>query len=392
MDYKQLVFKDRLNTNCMKWDGLEDTFGESDLLAAWVADMDIEAPSCVRDALKEYVDFNVYGYYKVPDSFYNTFIEWMKERHSYEVEREWLRFAPGVVPAIYWLIQTLTRENDCVAIMPPIYYPFGNAIRDTARTIIDVPLERHGSRYNMDLELFEKKIVQKDIKMFIMSSPHNPVGRVWTREELKAVLDICRKHNVYVIADEIHSDLIMSGHEHVVAATVGNYDSILVTLTSASKTFNLAGCQNAVAIIPNDAIRAKYDGFIRKIHVNSGNNFGYVAYEAAWKHGKEWLDELLCLIESNYKLLVDGLAETLPGVIVAPLEGTYLAWLDLEAYLDYSNVERALVEKCKVAPDFGEWFGSDYVGDYDNFIRINLATKPENIEELVRRLAKLDEN
>lgn len=391
MEYKNLVFKDRLNTNCAKWDGLVDTFGESDLLAAWVADMDIASPVCVRDALMEYVDFNVHGYYRVPDSFYDAFIGWMQRRHDYQVKKDWLRFAPGVVPAIYWIIRMLTKENDNVAIMPPIYYPFGNAIRDTARTIIDVPLNRKGSRYTMDLENFEKKIIAKKIKLFIMSSPHNPVGRVWTREELRAVLDICRKHGVYVIADEIHSDLIMSGYEHVCAAKVGDYDSILITLTSASKTFNLAGCQNSVAIIPNDALRAKWDNFVRKIHIKSGNNFGYVAYEAAWNHGEEWLEELLQLIESNYNLLVEGLAEVLPGVIVHPLEGTYLAWLDIEAYLGDRSAEHALVGTCKVAPDFGDWFGADYIGDYDSFIRINLATSPDNIRELVRRLAKLDQ-
>ncbi|MBQ6622832.1 MAG: pyridoxal phosphate-dependent aminotransferase [Mogibacterium sp.] len=386
-EFRELEFCDRRGTDSLKWDALESMFGREDLLAAWVADMDLRAPSCVREAMERYAQENLYGYYRVPGGFYDSFTNWMKQYHDYTIEKEWIRFTPGVVPAIYWLIQILTDVDDAVAIMPPVYYPFGNAIRDTARTIVDIPLIEENGRYRMDLELFEEKIVKKKIRLFILCSPHNPVGRVWTAEELRAVLDLCRKHGVYVIADEIHHDLILGGCRHVTAATVGRYESILVTLTSASKTFNLAGCQNAFAILPNQAIRSKFDGFVRRINMQQGANFGYIAYKAAFEGGRPWLEEVLRLIESNYHLLEDGLDECLPAAVLSPLEGTYLAWIDLKAYLEGQDVERIMRDECRIAVDLGEWFYNDDYSGNDYHIRVNLATSPDNVRELVRRLS-----
>lgn len=385
--YNLLTYKDRKGSNSVKWDTLEEKFGRDDLLAAWVADMDIEAPECVKDALREYIDYNVYGYYAVPTSFTESFVQWMREHHGYEVNPLWIRYSPGVVPAIYWIIQMLTEIEDSVAIMSPVYYPFANAIRDTSRTLVDVPLQKDAEGYyRMNLEGFEEVIQRKSVKLFILCSPHNPAGRVWSEEELRDVLDICRKNGVYVIADEIHHDLIMPGKKHVTAATVGDYDSILITLTSASKTFNLAACQNAMAIIPNDALRAKFDAMTRKIKVRNGSSFGYIAYEAAFRGGGEWLEQLNQLIYDNYQILVKGLKQKLPEAVVSPLEGTYLAWVDLSTYLEELDTERTLRDVCNLAVDLGEWFGRN---KYENFIRVNLATSPDNIRQIVARLDRI---
>ena len=421
-----IKYVDRKNTDCAKWDGLEHTFSRGDLLAMWVADMDIKVPECVSDALKNYIDMGAFGYYVPPAGYYNSFIEWERKYHGYEIKREWMRFAPGVVPAFNWLVQMLAGEGEAVAIMQPVYYPFMKAIENNGRRLVNCPLLLTENGYEMDYEGFEELIVREDVKTFIFCSPHNPVGRVWKKEEIRRVLDICKKHNVYVISDEIHHDLIMSGHEHVPSATVGDtdgaYDSILVTLTAATKSFNLAALQNSIVIIPDEKIRAVWDKFTEGIRITGGNAFGYVAVEAAYKDGRPWLEEILGVIEGNYRYLRGRLESELPDVRVADLEGTYLMWIDLSAYMERIiakyvmtssaaglsaanpsdskeagsdsadiNLNEAAVtamqhfmeDECGIAVDYGAWFGGD---KYAGCIRINLATGSENIETAAGRI------
>ena len=421
-----IKYVDRKNTDCAKWDGLEHTFSRGDLLAMWVADMDFKVPECVSDALKKYIDMGAFGYYVPPAGYYNSFIEWERRYHGYEVKREWMRFAPGVVPAFNWLVQMLAGEGEAVAVMQPVYYPFMKAIENNGRRLVNCPLLLTENGYEMDYEGFEELIVREDVKTFIFCSPHNPVGRVWKKEEIRRVLDICMKHNVYVISDEIHHDLIMSGHEHVPSATVGDtagaYDSILVTLTAATKSFNLAALQNSIVIIPYEKIRAVWDKFTEGIRITGGNAFGYVAVEAAYKDGRPWLEEILDVIEGNYRYLRGRLESELPDVRVADLEGTYLMWIDLSAYMERIiakyvmtssaaglsaanqsdskeagsdsadiNLNEAAVtamqhfmeDECGIAADYGAWFGGD---EYAGCIRINLATSRENIETAAGRI------
>lgn len=381
---EKLVYKNRENSNCEKWDGLQNEYGRLDLLPVWVADMDFEAPLCVKNALQKAVDYNVYGYYCLPDSFYNSIIAWERDCQDYEIQREWIRFIPGVVPAIYWLVQMWSQEDESILVMPPVYYPFMNSIKETGRRLVKCPLRKDNqNHYSMDLELFEILIKQEQVKVFILCSPHNPVGRVWTKEELTVVLDICKKYNVYVIADEIHQDIIMSGYEKVTAATCGSYDNIMITLTSASKSFNLAGFQFAYAIIPDEELRSKYDQMAKKLHFTESNNFAYIATEAAYSGGRDWLESLCELVEGNYQYLKDELSEVLTGATIAPLEGTYLAWVDISNYVAAADVQDVILDKCHLAVDFGEWFGGP---EYAQFIRINLATSRDNIREVVNRL------
>lgn len=381
----QVIYKDRFGTDCNKWDGCEEKFGDEHLLPLWVADMDFEAPSCVKQALKEYVDFGVFGYYQIPNRYYEAFINWEKTYHDYDVKKEWIRFAPGVVPAFNWLIHILTNEQDGVLITPPVYYPFKDAVVNNNRTLIESPLMRLEDHYELDYEDFERKIKEQNVKLFIFCTPHNPVGRVWKKEEIVKVLDICKKYGVYVIADEIHQDIIMDGYQKVTAAATGNYDEIMVTLTAATKTFNLAGCQNSIVVIPNESLRKRYDDYLTRLRITGGNAFGYIAVQSAYEGGRKWLDEVLNIIEENYHLMKSILEEKLPKVWIPKLEGTYLMWIDLGAYVSADEIESVIQKDCGLAVDYGSWFGGEA---YGTFIRVNLATREENIRLAAEKIVE----
>lgn len=382
----QVIYKDRLGTDCNKWDGCEEKFGDEHLLPLWVADMDFEAPSCVKQALKEYVDFGVFGYYQIPNRYYEAFINWEKTYHDYDVKKEWIRFAPGVVPAFNWLIHILTNERDGVLITPPVYYPFKDAVVNNNRTLVESPLMRLEDHYELDYEDFERKIKEQNVKLFIFCTPHNPVGRVWKRDEIVKALDICKKYGVYVIADEIHQDIIMDGYQKVTAAATGNYDEIMVTLTAATKTFNLAGCQNSIVVIPNESLRKRYDDYLTRLRITGGNAFGYIAVQSAYEGGRKWLDEVLNIIEENYHLMKSILEEKLPKVWIPKLEGTYLMWIDLGAYVSADEIESVIQKDCGLAVDYGSWFGGEA---YGTFIRVNLATEKENIRLAAEKIAEV---
>ena len=382
----QVIYKDRLGTDCNKWDGCEEKFGDEHLLPLWVADMDFEAPSCVKQALKEYVDFGVFGYYQIPTRYYEAFINWEKTYHDYDVTKEWIRFAPGVVPAFNWLIHILTNEQDGVLITPPVYYPFKDAVVNNNRTLVESPLMRLEDHYELDYEDFERKIKEQNVKLFIFCTPHNPVGRVWKKEEIVKVLDICKKYGVYVIADEIHQDIIMDGYQKVTAAATGNYDEIMVTLTAATKTFNLAGCQNSIVVIPNESLRKRYDDYLTRLRITGGNAFGYIAVQSAYEGGRKWLDEVLNIIEENYHLMKSILEEKLPKVWIPKLEGTYLMWIDLGAYVSADEIESVIQKDCGLAVDYGSWFGGEA---YGTFIRVNLATREENIRLAAEKIVEV---
>lgn len=381
----QVIYKDRLGTDCNKWDGCEEKFGDEHLLPLWVADMDFEAPSCVKQALKEYVDFGVFGYYQIPNRYYEAFINWEKTYHDYDVKKEWIRFAPGVVPAFNWLIHILTNERDGVLITPPVYYPFKDAVVNNNRTLVESPLMRLEDHYELDYEDFERKIKEQNVKLFIFCTPHNPVGRVWKRDEIVKVLDICKKYGVYVIADEIHQDIIMDGYQKVTAAATGNYVEIMVTLTAATKTFNLAGCQNSIVVIPNESLRKRYDDYLTRLRITGGNAFGYIAVQSAYEGGRKWLDEVLNIIEENYHLMKSILEEKLPKVWIPKLEGTYLMWIDLGAYVSADEIESVIQKDCGLAVDYGSWFGGEA---YGTFIRVNLATREENIRLAAEKIVE----
>ena len=379
---EEIKYVDRVGTDCSKWDSMDARFGDNDLMALWVADMDFMAAECVRKAAREYADFGIYGYYKVPDAYYQNFIDWEEKYHHCHIEKQWLRFSPGVVSPINWYVNMKTKPGDGIIVLTPVYYPFLDAIRDNGRQLISCDLVRKDKVYHIDYADFEKKIVDNKVKLFILSSPHNPVGRVWKKEELEQLLAICRKHQVFVVADEIHHDLIMPGYEHTEILNIPGYTDMLVVLTAGSKTFNLAGCKNSFVILPDEKLRQEYDDFLAALRIRGGNAFGYVA---AFGGGRPWLEGVIDIIHKNAQYVEETLAEKLPEAVVSPLEGTYLQWVDLGAYVKPNETQELIQNKCRLAVDYGEWFGGERFG---SFIRLTLATSPENIKEAVSRIVK----
>ncbi|MEG1873649.1 MAG: MalY/PatB family protein, partial [Ruthenibacterium sp.] len=379
-------YVDRKGTCSFKWDGLKKEFGEADLLAMWVADMDFPSPPCVQEALRSYIETPM-GYFSTPDSYYNTVIKWEKEHHGYEIKREWICVTPGIVPALHWAVRTFTKPGDSVMISTPVYYPFMNAIHNSPqRRLVKCELKKTGTYYEMDFEQFEKDIIANEVKLYILCNPHNPVGRVWTAEELRQTLEICKRHHVMVISDEIHQDIINPklGRKKVTAATVGDYSDMLITMASASKSFNLAAVQNSFIIIPNDEIRESFDDFLRIMALDDVNGFGHVATQAAFLGGEAWLKEVLALIYDNFAYLKQRFESECPRVKISELEGTYLVWMDFGAFCTtQEDVKELIQHKCKIAMDYGGWFGSE---DGKAFARMNIATSRENIKEACDRI------
>lgn len=374
-----VTYVDRRNTDCSKWDAQSENFGEEGLHAMWVADMDFQVPSCVTDALSEYVKEGVFGYYTAPDSYYNAFINWEKE-HGYNVKREWIRFSPGVVSGFNWIVQMMTNPKDPVIVLTPVYYPFLYAVTNNDRTLITSDLINDHGTYSIDFEDFEQKIIDNHVKLFIFCSPHNPVGRVWKKEELDKLLAICKKHHVFIISDEIHHDLLAPEQKHIPIASIADYDDSLITVTAPSKTFNLAGCQNSIIIIPDEKLREKWDAFTTSIRVTNGNTFGYIAARAAYTGGRPWLNEVNEIVHNNYLYVKETFEKELPKLVVSPLEGTYLLWIDFGAYLSFDEMKDFMQKKCHLAFDYGDWFGGEKFGTH---IRMNLATSKENVEKAV---------
>lgn len=380
---EELIYVDRRNSNCNKWDGQTAMFGEEGLHAMWVADMDFKIPQCVQKALHDYVDFGTVGYYRIPDGYYDAFINWEKTHFNFEVKREWLRFAPGVVAAFNWMLQILTEPDDAVIVMTPVYYPFLQAVTNNERKLITSELVNEDGEYTIDFEDFEKKIIDNDVKAFILCSPHNPVARVWTKEELTRMFEICYRHHVYVISDEIHQDFVFGDKMQTPSYQVTEHWDEMVAITAPSKTFNLAGGQNSFVIIADEKLRARWDDFAKRIRLMTGNAFGFVAAEAAYKGGQDWLDKVKKQIVDNDQYLRELFKENLPEIVVTPLEGTYLVWIDLRAYVKPEETREFIQKKCRLAVDFGDWFGGE---QFNGFIRMNLATSRENVEIGAKRI------
>lgn len=377
---------DRRGTNCLKWDALDERYGDKDLIAMWVADMEFKTPEVVVEAMKKRIDHGIFGYSYVSDSYYDAFIVWEKKEHKYEVNKEWIRFSTGVVTALYWFVNAFTELNDSVIILTPVYYPFHNAVKDTGRHLITSELINTNGVYTIDFENFEKSIIENQVKLFIQCSPHNPVGRVWTEEELDKVLSICKKHKVLVVSDEIHQDIIIGENNQIPSGIVSNakYSDNLITVTAPSKTFNLAALLSCTIIISNEELRERYDAYVKTVSQTESSIMGLTAAEAAYNHGKEWLDSLLEVIRHNYNHLKNRLNKETPKIIITPLEGTYLAWLDLRGYIEPKDTKVFIQDKCRLAVDFGEWFGKDGMG----FVRLNLATEPKYVEAAVDNIIK----
>ncbi|MFT9214267.1 MalY/PatB family protein [Liquorilactobacillus ghanensis] len=383
-DFVERYAVDRHNTDCFKWDGLQNEFGSTDLLPLWVADTEFKVPEAVTQALQARIAHGVYGYSQVVSGYQQAYINWQQQRYQTEIHPEWMRFGTGVVQSLSTLINVLTEPQEAVMVLQPVYYPFMQVIENNQRKLVVSQLKRADHHYEMDFTDIEQKIKQQHVKLLINCSPHNPVGRVWSEAELTKLLKICRENKVLFISDEIHHDLIVGQRPFVSALSIDNglYRDNMVMVDSASKTFNLAALQNNHLIIPNPQIRTRYDNYIQRLKSPAGSLMGQVAAKAAYENGAEWLSGMLALIRQNFTYLKTHLAAENPAIEIFELEGTYLAWIDLSQVIPLTDLERVMKNDAKLAVDFGKWFGQGG----DGFVRINLATTPANIELAVKRL------
>ncbi|MPQ33622.1 pyridoxal phosphate-dependent aminotransferase [Clostridium estertheticum] len=389
MEIKQFCARysmDRVGTNSLKWDALDKRYGDKNLIPMWVADMEFRAPEVVVNAMKKRIEHGIFGYSYVPDSYYNSFINWERNQHNYEVDKKWIRFSTGVVVSLYWFVNAFTKFGDSVIILTPVYYPFHDAVKDTGRRLITSELINVNGVYTIDFEDFERNIMENDVKLFIQCSPHNPVGRVWTEKELDKILSICKRYNVLVVSDEIHQDIIIGENVQIPAAIVSGakYADNIITVTAPSKTFNLAGLLNCNIIISNEKVMARYDAYSKTINKTEVNIMGLTAAEAAYNYGEEWLKSLLGVIKHNYNHVKERLGDKAPKIIITPLEGTYLIWVDLRGYIEPNETKTFIQDKCRLAVDYGEWFGESCKG----FIRLNMATNPKYVEKAVDNIIK----
>ncbi|MBM7710876.1 MalY/PatB family protein [Enterococcus xiangfangensis] len=384
-EFIQNYYQQRQQTDSLKWDGLKERYGDGGLLPLWVADMDFSVPSFIQEALKQRIDHGIFGYSLVPETYFSTYQRWQKRHEQTAFQKDWLHFTTGVVQGLYDLINCFTNEGDQVIIQPPVYYPFFDAIRKQNRQLVTSELVETEDGYQMDLANFENKLITNDVKLFVLCSPHNPVGRVWNKAELKEILRLCKENDVLVISDEIHSDLILPGHSFVSAVTVAeelDFLDHLIVCNAPSKTFNLAALLNAHIWLPDKKLQKKYQTW-ESIHRQTENSLlGQLAGQKAYDQGDEWLQSLLTVIGQNYQLLKKQLAENIPEIKIHDLQGTYLAWLDLRNWLSTVETKQFIQEQAGLAIDYGEWFSPETKG----FIRINLATSPDNIESTVKRL------
>jgi len=381
-EFCEKYYVDRMGTDSLKWDALDVRFGNPDLISMWVADMEFRTPECVTDALQKRVEHGVFGYSFVPESYYEAVIDWEYSHHGYQMEKQWMRISPGVVAALYWSVNMYTREDDAVIIMTPVYYPFHNCVRDSGRKLITCDMNYDQGVYTVDFEAFEKKIIDHDVKMYILCSPHNPAGRVWKEDELERMLEICARHNVLVIADEIHQDLVFTGKQ-IPAATIagGKYANHMITTFASSKTFNLATCLTSTVVIENEELRKTWDKFTNVYHNVEVNIFGITAVEAALRGGEAWYQGLRQVIWQNYQTLVAQMKE-FPEAYISPLEGTYLVFMDLRNYIPLDQTREFIQNQCNLAVDYGEWFGENWKG----FIRLNMGTSPETVMKAIENI------
>ncbi|GET27061.1 MalY/PatB family protein [Prolixibacter sp. NT017] len=376
---------ERRGTNCIKYDRLEQFCGNAEALPMWVADTDFRVPDFIMDAIRGRAEHEVLAYSYRPESYHQSIIDWMKKRHDWDIQREWISFSPGVVPAVTMLIMALTNEDEKVIVQPPVYFPFFTCVKGSGRKMVENPLKLENGRYYFDFEDLKAKIDDKT-KMLLLSSPHNPGGMVWTKEELTELGRICKEKGVIIVSDEIHSDLIYPGHKHVPLPSISEeLAEITVVCMAPNKTFNIAGLSSAFLVIPQKKMRVRYERILNVLHVHGGNIFGTVATEAAYTNGEEWLGELLEYLQGNLKYLNDFMAEHLPKVKVMQPESTFLVWMDFRDYgLSEKEMKDVLVNKAGVAMNVGSTFGTGGEG----FFRMNIGCPRSTLQEGLERIEK----
>ena len=376
---------ERRNTHSVKWDNLDKSFGADDVLPMWVADMDFPCPQPILDSIEKRNKHGIFGYTTRPESLHESIINWMKKRHGWDIKKEWLVYSPGVVTSLNLAVMSFTQPGDSVIIQSPVYPPFFSVIKNNDRTIALNPLIEESGHYFINFESLEKEMAAGS-KMMILCSPHNPVGRVWTKSELNKLAQLCEKYGLLMVSDEIHSDLILPGNKHIPIATVSEYmKQNSITCIAPSKTFNIPGLTTSVAIIPNPKLRVEFLKTINRISIGMSNIFGIVATEAAYTYGEPWLEELIKYLAGNVNYLLEYFNTNIPEMKVTKPQGTYLVWLDCRALnMDGKSLHRFMIEQGKIGLNNGLDFGPGGEG----FLRINVACPRATLEEGLKRINK----
>jgi len=374
----------RKNTNSIKWDGHEKFNIHPDAIPLWVADMDFRTLPEITQALNKQVDFGVYGYAFEPESYFESIIGWMKRRHQWEIQKEWILTTPGVVSGVNACILAFTQESDSILIQEPVYHPFKNSIKYNKRIPIINELVRKDTHYSIDYIDFENKIVENNVKLFILCSPHNPVGRVWLKEELIQMADICHKHNVIIVSDEIHMDFIFKGHEHHVLVNLKpEYQEFVITLVAPSKSFNLAAFKVSQLITANLDYKKRVEHEYERLGFHGHNTFGLLACEVAYRSGDQFMDDVVEYIYQNIQFIKEYVSTNISQIKVMDIEGTYLLWLDMSALqLDQRQLMEFLNQKAHLWFNDGSIFGDSGKG----FVRMNCATQRDIIKQSLDQL------
>lgn len=382
LDFDSIV--DRKSTNCLKYDFAKRRAMPEDVLPLWVADMDFKTSSYIQDALNRQIEHGIFGYSEVQEDYFEIVKNWMKRHYDWDVSPRWLIKTPGIVFALAMAVKAFTNPGDGVLIQLPVYYPFREVIEDNGRVVVSNTLiYGEDNKYHIDFDDFEKKVTDENIKLFFLCNPHNPVGRVWTKEELLRMGDICYKHHVIVVSDEIHADFVFHGTHQVFANLKKEYEEITITCTSPSKTFNLAGGQISNIFIANPQIKKAFRKQIDAAGYSQLNIMGLVACEAAYRYGDEWYQAMYQYVQDNIAFTKEYVELNLPGVTMVEHEGTYLVWLDFrDTGLDVEQLEHLIIHKAKLWLDSGKIFGDSGKG----FQRINVACPRVVLEEALSRI------
>ena len=381
-DFTTTYYINRRGTHSRKWDGEHLKFSRTDLLPLWVADMDFMTPPCLQEAIANYVKTTALGYAMTNPNYLDAVINWYKCRHNCNLSKNWLTSAPNVITGIMWCIGAFTKTNDTITVLSPVYGAFDTSASDAQRHIVPIAMRRTtDNRYTVDYDVFESTIIQQDVKLFIHCNPHNPVGHVWTEAEMAQLFSICKRHDVLIISDEIHQDLITGPIPFRSALSVSNgaYADNMITMSSVSKSFNMASLHHAEVIIPNDELRSQYNTYKALVYHTDSDVIAEAAITAAYTHpeAETWLNAALTVIRENYEYLCRELLSALPKLRISPMNGTYLAWIDFGAYVMADDIHDVFENQCRIAPSFGEWFGGE---SYATFVRLNLATSLTNIK------------
>ena len=376
---------DRSNNHSAKWEEIGNKFISNDLWPMWIADMDLKTAPVIIDAMREKLEQGIFGYVYRPASYYQSAADWIERRFDYKIDPKTLINSPGVVPTLSILVRLMTKADEKVLIQSPVYYPFSAVVRENERELVVNSLVKDETGYyTIDFEDFEKKVSDEKVTLFIMCSPHNPVGRVWKREELQRMSELCLKYNVRVIADEIWRDIIMPGHKHIPAASLSKeIEHNTITCFSPTKTFNIAGLQASFATLPREEEWKMLDEELGRLDVKRNSPFSLVGFEAAYTKGEEWLEELLIHLDGNMDYVVNFVKERIPEVKVRKSEGTYLMWLDFSGLgMTKEELSMFMQKEAKIALDDGFWFGENGAG----FERMNIACPRYMVEEGMNRI------